>query len=95
MSISDASAAAVSQPDSSRDAGRWAGGLVRDWVRASCREQGVPERIIDRHVLRQVAALLGGTVDSGAGAAGLSLVRELGAGDRGGRLGSGPLGVLA
>lgn len=37
------------------------------WVEASCAAQGVPARITDAHVVREVAVLLGGPVRAGSG----------------------------
>ncbi|MEH0110684.1 hypothetical protein V6N00_13320 [Tersicoccus sp. MR15.9] len=35
---------------------------VANWVRSTCAAQGIPERISDPRVLREVAALLGTSV---------------------------------
>ncbi|MHB1166467.1 MAG: hypothetical protein ACYC90_14130 [Candidatus Nanopelagicales bacterium] len=50
-------------------------GELAAWVEASCAAQGVPARVTDVHVVREVAVLLGGPVRAGSGSAGATVDR--------------------
>lgn len=52
-----------------KDPCEWSEEVVAEWVRASCAAQGVPERVEDQAVLRDVCTLMGKTGTELAGAA--------------------------